>query len=93
MHESPAALRGAALATPDSPSRLIVCFSSIERPISSGGCDGLGSIAPLRFLDQPTFGQLFMPGGVPHVWQSALEIARHACEIGLRLLRLDSGHS
>jgi hypothetical protein len=33
-----------------------------------------------------------MPGGVPHLWQSALEIARHACEIGLRLLRRDCGH-
>jgi hypothetical protein len=37
-----------------------------------------GSIAPIRFLDQLTFDQLFMLVGVLHLWQSALEIARHA---------------
>jgi hypothetical protein len=55
--------------------------------------DRSGSKARLRFLDQLTFDQLFMLVGVLHLWQSALEIARHACDIGLRLLRLDSGHS
>jgi len=36
---------GAAPATPASPSRLVVRFPSVERPLSSGDCDGLGSLA------------------------------------------------
>jgi hypothetical protein len=53
----------------------------------------MGSIAPLRFLDQLTFDQSFMLVGAPNLWRAASEITRRACDIELHLLRLETGHS
>jgi hypothetical protein len=39
------------------------------------------------------FDQLFMLVGAPNLWRSSLEIARHACDIELPLLRLETSHS
>jgi hypothetical protein len=64
-----------------------------ERLLLGDWNDGNGSIAPIRLRYLRTLDQLFMLVGVPNLWRSALKIARHACDIELRLLRLETGHS
>jgi hypothetical protein len=60
---------------------------------TAGVLEKHGEQPPLRFPNLRTFDQLFMLVGAPNLSRSAFEIARHACDIKLRLLRPETGHS